>query len=339
MSNNGHNTAPYLEGDPRDMFDAWHEEMLRRRGLWDRIDEVVWAIEGDNESEGNQLSRRHAVKIAPFFIVREDGGERIFKSGLRLVRECLSGSAIPAAAASEMDEADRLAGQLSGEQPATILQTVIERFGDRCALAFSGAEEVVLIDMAIRNGLSLRVFTLDTGRLHSETYAFIDQIRADYGIAIDVFMPDSEALTDFVYRKGINSFFRDGHEACCQIRKVAPLRRALTGYDAWITGQRRDQSPATRADLPTIQRDPIFRNESGPLIKVNPLAGWTSDDVRAYIEKHDVPYNPLHDQGFASIGCQPCTRPTGGVYGERETRWWWEKAKPVRSVHESGDGI
>lgn len=196
---------------------------------------------------------------------------------------------------------------------------------DRIALSFSGAEDVVLIDMVCNLTDEVHVFSLDTGRLHPETYEFIERVREHYGIEIDVLSPDAVELEAFVREKGLFSFYEDGHQECCGIRKIAPLGRHLERLDGWVTGQRRDQSP-TRADVPQIQDDRAFSNESRTLKKYNPLAEWSSAQVWQYIRENEVPYNKLHDQGFISIGCQPCTRPVGPNMHERAGRWWWEEA-------------
>ena len=193
------------------------------------------------------------------------------------------------------------------------------------AISFSGAEDVVLVDMAAKLQEKPQVFTLDTGRLHPQTYRFIDQVRERYSVDIHVLAPDSAALEELVRRKGLFSFYRDGHEECCQIRKIAPLRRKLAELDGWITGQRRDQSP-TRREVRVFELDHTFGSETRPLLKVNPLANWTLQQVWDYIRMFDVPYNPLHDQGYISIGCEPCTRPVHPGQHEREGRWWWEES-------------
>jgi phosphoadenosine phosphosulfate reductase len=225
-----------------------------------------------------------------------------------------------------------LAARLAGAEPAEILRFGLERYGERCAIAFSGAEDVVLIDMATRLDLPFSVLTLDTGRLHGDTYEYLDTIRRRYGVAIQTCFPDGDELTELVGTRGPNSFFEDGHHACCAVRKVAPLRRALAGFGAWVSGLRRDQSPATRADVVVVESDSLFRGADATLLKLNPLAGWSGERVWSYIRDHDVPTNPLHDRGFASIGCEPCTRPAGSGQHPREGRWWWE---PLRD-RESG---
>ncbi len=222
---------------------------------------------------------------------------------------------------------------LAGKKPRAILKTAFEHF-DHIAIAFSGAEDVVLIDIACQLRDRVSVFTLDTGRLHPETYRFIEQVRERYPIDLDVLSPDAEALRDLVSRKGLFSFYRDGHQECCGIRKVAPLKRKLASLDAWITGQRRDQNPDTRQTLMEVELDSAFQGRHGRLIKFNPLANWTSNQVWDHIEAFEVPYNELHRRGFRSIGCEPCTRPTLPHQPEREGRWWWEdSAKKECGIH------
>ena len=192
-------------------------------------------------------------------------------------------------------------------------------------MSFSGAEDVVLIDMAVACGVPFRVFSLDTGRLHPETHRFIEKVRTHYGITIDTYSPQAEAVQALVRAKGLFSFYEDGHKECCGIRKVEPLVRALSSLRAWITGQRRDQSPGTRADVPVIQLDRSFGTPERPLVKFNPLSFWSSKQVWNYIRDHDVPFNELHNRGFVSIGCEPCTRPPRPGEHERAGRWWWEE--------------
>ncbi len=215
--------------------------------------------------------------------------------------------------------------ELHGKNPRTILKTALANF-DNIAISFSGAEDVVLIDMALQLGKSVQVFSLDTGRLHPETYRFIEQVRQHYQIEIDLLSPDREQLDAFVKQKGLFSFYEDGHQQCCGIRKVEPLRRQLAGLDAWITGQRKDQSQDTRGDIPEVQLDTAFSTADKPLIKFNPLLNWSSAQVWDYIEAYQVPFNSLHKQGFISIGCEPCTRPVLPNQHERAGRWWWEDA-------------
>lgn len=217
------------------------------------------------------------------------------------------------------------ASDYAGKTPQQLLKLALEQF-ENIAISFSGAEDVVLIDMAKKTGRPFRVFTLDTGRLHPETYRFIERVRKHYGIAIETCQPEAEPLARLVTAKGLFSFYDDGHEECCGIRKVAPLRRKLATLDAWITGQRRDQSPNTRNAVPVVQADQTFNRPGELLAKFNPLANWSSEEVWAYIRAFEVPYNELHEKGFVSIGCEPCTRPVLPNQHEREGRWWWEEA-------------
>ena len=215
--------------------------------------------------------------------------------------------------------------ELAGKGPQSIVKFALTHFPDLC-LSFSGAEDVVLIDMAVKSKLPFRVFTLDTGRLHAETYRFLDTVRTHYGIALEVCYPEAEAVRELVSKKGFFSFYEDDHKECCGIRKVAPLRRQLASTTAWMTGQRKDQSPGTRNDVPVVQYDTSFEGLEGPLAKFNPLANWSSSEIWDYIRALEVPYNPLHEKGFISIGCEPCTRAVLPNQHEREGRWWWEEA-------------
>ena len=217
-----------------------------------------------------------------------------------------------------------LNARLADAPPREILACAFETWPN-CALSFSGAEDVLLLHLASKLRPDARVFTLDTGRLHAQTYAYIERVRETYGLRIDMLYPDAERLRRLVSEKGLFSFYRDGHEECCGIRKIEPMRRHLEGFDAWISGIRRDQSP-TRREIDVFEIDARFSNMGVPLVKINPLANQTSGEVWNQIRMLEIPYNPLHDQGFASIGCEPCTRPTGPGQHEREGRWWWEEA-------------
>lgn len=207
-----------------------------------------------------------------------------------------------------------------------IIHNALKEF-DNIAISFSGAEDVVLIDMAVKAKKNIQVFSLDTGRLHPETYRFMEEVRKHYKINIDILSPDHAALEAFTKEKGLFSFFEDGHKECCSIRKVAPLRKKLHTLNAWITGQRKDQSHGTRTELAIAELDEAFSLEDKPLYKFNPLANWSSEDVWNYIKMFDVPYNELHTKGYISIGCEPCTRPVLPNQHEREGRWWWEESE------------
>jgi len=224
-----------------------------------------------------------------------------------------------------MSNIQELQDKLAGESPRAILKAALQGY-DNIAISFSGAEDVVLIEMAHKLTDNLKVFTLDTGRLHPETYEFIERVRKHYGINIEVLFPDTNEVQDLVNQKGMFSFYEDGHSECCGVRKVNPLKRKLAGVDAWITGQRKDQSPGTRNEVPVVQEDATFSGPGKTLIKFNPLANWTSKEVWDYIRISEAPYNELHEKGFVSIGCQPCTRPVLPGQHEREGRWWWEEA-------------
>lgn len=304
---------------------AQTEQMLRGRGLWDRIDEVIVADSRDPESAGMKLAAEHGVDVAPFFLVEEGGETTVQVSALRLIRDHLTASAANSSVTPA--QVDAAATELAAASPGDIIAWGLERFGADCAIAFSGAEDVVLIDMAAKTGKPFSVFCLDTGRLHPETHVFIDRVRSHYGVDIRLMSPDAAKVEALVRSKGLFSFFEDGHKECCGIRKVQPLRRALGDYRAWITGQRHDQSPETRAELPVVQMDPAFAGiGGGPLVKLNPLAEWTSQRVWDYINVNEIPFNELHSRGFVSIGCAPCTRPVLPGQHEREGRWWWERA-------------
>lgn len=218
-----------------------------------------------------------------------------------------------------------LAAEYANRDPRDILALAIQEHAPDVAISFSGAEDVVLVDMAKKVGGRFRVFSLDTGRLHPETYRFLDTVRDHYGVQVEMYFPQPEAVQKLVREKGLFSFYKDGHKECCGIRKVEPLVRALAPLKAWVTGQRKDQSPGTRAEVPVVQIDTSFSSPEHPLVKFNPLANWTSRQVWAYIREHAVPYNPLHERGFVSIGCEPCTRPVHPGQHEREGRWWWEE--------------
>lgn len=211
------------------------------------------------------------------------------------------------------------------KEPVDIIKLALDSF-DNIAISFSGAEDVVLIDMAAKINPRVNVFSLDTGRLHPETYRFIEQVRNHYKINIEILSPEHVALENFVKEKGLYSFYKDGHKECCGIRKVMPLRNKLNTLDAWITGQRKDQSPGTRADVPVVENDAAFSTENHNLVKFNPLSFWTSAQVWQYIRENQVPYNELHTRGYISIGCEPCTKPVLPNQHEREGRWWWEEA-------------
>ncbi len=182
------------------------------------------------------------------------------------------------------------------------------------------AEDMVLTDLILRAKLPIKIFTLETGRLHQETLGMLDQIREVYGYDIEPYRPETAAVEAYVSAHGLNAFYDsvEMRKECCRIRKVDPLNRALAGNAAWITGQRRSQS-STRAEL-AVQEDDAAHN----MQKFNPLADWSEDDVWHYLRSNGVPYNPLHDKGYPSIGCEPCTRAIQPGEDIRAGRWWWE---------------
>ena len=192
------------------------------------------------------------------------------------------------------------------------------------ALASSlSAEDMVLTDAIARARLPISVFVLDTGRLHGDTLDLIEKTRAHYGIEVTLFTPDPAAVSEYVGAHGRDAFYQsvELRRRCCEMRKVEPLARALAGKRAWLTGQRREQS-ATRAQLPAREFDAAHGLE-----KFNPLAAWSEAQVWEYVHAHRVPYNPLYDQGYRSIGCAPCTRPVVAGEDARAGRWWWERSE------------
>jgi thioredoxin-dependent adenylylsulfate APS reductase len=227
-----------------------------------------------------------------------------------------------------LDEADiaRIAAAFAERAPQDLLRWAIGRFGRRLAIATSfQAEGMALLEMSYRLDPGIRVITVDSGRLRQETYDFIDQVRERYGIAVEIFSPEAAELETFVGEHGLNPFYRslELRVRCCEIRKVAPLTRALSGLDAWIAGQRRAHA-TTRRNIGLVEVD----RAHGGLLKINPLAHWSDEQVWDYLRANDVPYNPLYDQGFTSIGCAPCTRATHPGDDPRAGRWWWEGDAP-----------
>lgn len=210
------------------------------------------------------------------------------------------------------------------------LRRVAEQFPGRVAFSTSlGQEDQVITDAIWRADLPIRVFTLDTGRLFEDTYALIDATREKYGRTIEVFFPDTQEVEDLVGARGHHSFREsvEFRKECCHIRKVRPLQRALQGVEVWITGLRREQS-TNRQTMRVIEWD-----EGYGLLKCNPLIDWDADGMLAYLAAHEVPQNPLHAQGFVSIGCSPCTRAIAPGEDPRAGRWWWETSKKECGLH------
>ena len=212
-----------------------------------------------------------------------------------------------------------------------VVQWAANKFGSKLALASSfGAEDVALIDIIAKIDKNVKVFTLDTGRLHQETYNIIDAVREKYGIADDVYFPKGDKVEELANKNGANPFYTsvELRTLCCHIRKGEPLKRALSGLDAWITGLRKDQA-SSRASIKKVELDTV----NGNIVKVNPLRDWTSEQVWSYIRENHVPYNKLFDQGYTSIGCAPCTRPTKPGEDPRAGRWWWETTTKECGLH------
>lgn len=210
------------------------------------------------------------------------------------------------------------------------LAFVAEMFPGKARFSSSlGQEDQVLTEMIARNHTGISVFTIDTGRLFNETYELIERTESLYGIKVDIYFPDTKAVEQMVNTKGINLFYDsvENRNTCCGIRKVEPLNRALQGADMWITGLRSAQT-THRTDLPIIEWLPEKN-----LYKYNPLLNWSYEDVMEYLHKNSVPYNTLHDKGFISIGCAPCTRAISPGEDPRAGRWWWEASHKECGLH------
>ena len=222
---------------------------------------------------------------------------------------------------NNIEQAEQLNARLTGLTAEEILKQVIGIFGSKITFATSlGAEDQVITYMISRIDKTTHIITLDTGRVFPETYDLLHRTINRYGVNIKSYYPDTTQVEDMVNTKGINLFYEsiENRKLCCHVRKIVPLRRALSGMDAWITGLRREQS-VTRTDLKIVEWD-----AANGLIKINPLLEWSEVQVWDFIKQHDIPYNKLHDQGFPSIGCQPCTRAIEKGEDLRAGRWWWE---------------
>jgi phosphoadenosine phosphosulfate reductase len=220
-----------------------------------------------------------------------------------------------------VSELEQFRSEIGTKSSADLLRWSVNRFAAGVVLASSlGAEDQVLTHLISTEKLRIEVFTLDTGRLFQESYDLIDVVRERLQIRIQLYFPDAGAVETMVGEKGPNLFYEsvENRKRCCHVRKVEPLKRALSGRSLWITGQRREQSP-TRSDLEVLEWD-----ETNGLYKLNPLADWSHEQVWDYIRSNDVPYNKLHDNGFPSIGCAPCTRAVVDGEDPRAGRWWWE---------------
>lgn len=214
-----------------------------------------------------------------------------------------------------------LNARFADSAPEELLQHFTEVYGDHIALSSSlSIEDQVLTDILLRINSKAKIFTLDTGRLFPETYQLIDKTNLHYNIKMEVFCPQTEALQQFVKEQGINPFYEslEKRHACCEVRKLEPLRRAFHTLDAWICGLRKEQS-VTRKDMHKIEWDGNHN-----ILKINPLISWSETQVWDYIKSNNVPYNKLHDKGYPSIGCEPCTRSVKPGEDIRSGRWWWE---------------
>jgi phosphoadenosine phosphosulfate reductase len=206
--------------------------------------------------------------------------------------------------------------------PQEVLQWSFDNLHPRLAMASSfGAEDVVVIDMMMKINPKARIFTLDTGRLNQETYDVMDEIRKKYNVNIEVMFPDQNEVEQMVRVNGLNLFYDSvgNRKLCCGIRKVHPLNRILSTLDGWITGLRADQTEV-RSNANKVE----FDEQHNGIIKINPIIEWTWDQTWDYIKKNNIPYNKLHDKGFPSIGCEPCTRAIKSGEPLRAGRWWWE---------------
>lgn len=222
---------------------------------------------------------------------------------------------------------------MSRESEARDLLARIARDHRPAALASSlSAEDMVLADLIARERLPIEVFVLDTGRLHGDTLDLVDRIENRYGIVVRMYRPQPQAVNEYVVRFGRDAFYEsvDLRKRCCDIRKTEPLRRALAGKRAWITGLRREQS-ALRSGIAVEAFD-----EAHGMMKFNPLADWSEAEVWDHIGRHEVPYNPLYNQGYRSIGCAPCTRPVVAGEDARAGRWWWETQDEGGNARECG---
>ena len=217
------------------------------------------------------------------------------------------------------------------EHARKLLAAVEKNYSSAALSSSFGAEDMVLLDLIARDGLAIQIFTLDTGRLPRETHALIERVRHDYALEIDVYSPWPDSVDAFVAEHGIDGFYDgvDQRKACCTVRKVEPLRRALAGKRGWVSGLRREQADS-RAEITELERD-----EAHHLWKYNPLVDWSESDVWQYLRENRVPYNALHDRGYPSIGCEPCTRAIKPGEHPRSGRWWWEQdtAKKECGLH------
>ena len=213
--------------------------------------------------------------------------------------------------------------RMNGKTPQELIRMALDEFGDQLVFVTSFQKEgMILIDMASRLNTPFRVATIDTGRLHEETYAFMEQVKERYRLRLEIFYPEADEVREMVSRHGINLFYYnvEARLNCCRVRKVEPLKRILQNSRAWITGLRNGQS-ATRANVRKVELD----EEHGGIFKLNPLADWSEKQVEQYLKDFNVPVHPLYNKGYSSIGCAPCTRPVKEGEHPRAGRWWWEE--------------
>jgi phosphoadenosine phosphosulfate reductase len=224
-------------------------------------------------------------------------------------------------------EAGELSVEFEGEEPQTVIEWALEHFAPRIAVSTAfQIDGVAVIDMAYRLDPDVEIFSVDTGRLPSATFELIERLRERYpGLNLALVAPDPEHLRRMVARRGPNLFYRSVEERllCCNVRKVQPLTRHLASLDAWITGLRRDQW-ATRTNIRKVEID----HDHGAIVKLNPLAEWTEEEVWDYVRERELPYTALYDRGYTSIGCAPCTRAVAPGEQARAGRWWWETNAP-----------
>ncbi len=221
---------------------------------------------------------------------------------------------------NKQELAKELNEKLLDSSTKEIISYFVENFNNVALSSSLGVEDQVLTDLLLNKDKNANIFTLDTGRLHPETYDVMDATNLKYQIKINVFFPQNQMVEELYQTQGINGHYEsiDNRKRCCNIRKIEPLKRALGNVDIWITGLRASQS-ITRIDMPLVEYDALF-----DVIKVNPLIKWSETDVWDYIKENRVPYNKLHDKGFPSIGCAPCTRAIKEGEDVRAGRWWWE---------------
>lgn len=227
---------------------------------------------------------------------------------------------------------EKLTDRIQEMDSIQAIKTLSEMFPEKVVFSTSlGQEDQVITQLIANHKLPVEIFTLDTGRLFYETYDLLARTIMKYGVDIKTYYPDTTSVESFVREKGINSFYEsvENRKSCCYIRKVEPLKRALNGNKVWITGLRAEQSP-NRQQMKKLEWDP-----ANQILKYNPLLDWSMDQMLGYINEHKIPYNPLHDKGFVSIGCAPCTRAISSGEDPRAGRWWWESSHKECGLHET----